>query len=52
LVHTAAMLAVTGVIALIVYDFVGLGFLRRGWINLDIIWATALIAIGLLLLLT
>ena len=52
LVHTAAMLAVTGAIALIVYDFVGLGFLRRGWINLDIIWATALIAIGLLLLLT
>jgi hypothetical protein len=52
LVHTAAMLAVTGAIALIVYDFVGLGFLRRGWINLDIIWATALIVIGLLLLLT
>jgi len=52
LVHAAAMLAVTGAIALIVYDFVGLGFLRRGWINLDIIWATALIVIGLLLLLT
>src|SRR6476620_6483524 len=38
--HTAAMLAVTGAIALIVYDFVGLGFLRRGWITLDLIWAT------------
>jgi hypothetical protein len=52
LVHTLAMLAVTGAIALIVYDFVGLGFLRRGWINLDLIWAAALIAMGLLLLLT
>jgi hypothetical protein len=50
--HTIAMLAVTGAIALIVYDFVGLGFLRRGWINLDLIWATALITMGLLLLLT
>ena len=51
-VHTAAMLAVTGAIALMVYDFVGLGFLRRGWINLDLIWAMALMAMGLLLLLT
>ena len=51
-IHTAAMLAVTSAIALIVYDFVGLGVLRRGWINLDLIWATALIAMGLLLLLT
>ena len=52
LVHTLAMLAATGAIAVIVYDFVGLGFLRRGWINLDLIWAAALIAMGLLLLLT
>ena len=40
------MLAVTGIVALLVYDFVGLGFLRRGWINLDLIWAAALIAMG------
>ena len=51
-VHTLAMLAVTGIVALLVYDFVGLGFLRRGWINLDLIWAAALIAMGVLLLLT
>jgi hypothetical protein len=51
-VHTLAMLAVTGIVAVLVYDFVGLGFLRRGWINLDLIWAAALIAMGLLLLLT
>jgi hypothetical protein len=51
-VHTLAMLAVTGIVAVVVYDFVGLGFLRRGWVNLDLIWAAALIAMGLLLLLT
>ena len=51
-VHTLAMLIVTGAIALIVYDWVGLGFLRRGWINLDLAWSLALIATGLLLLVT
>ncbi len=52
LVHTAAMLAVTGAVAVAVYDFIGLEFLRRGWVNLDIVWAAALIAMGLFLLLT
>jgi hypothetical protein len=51
-VHTLAMLMVTGAIALIVYEWVGLGFLRRGWINLDMAWNLALVATGLLLLLT
>ena len=48
--HTLAMLLVTGVIAVAVYDWVGLAFLRRGWINLDPLWTAALIATGLLLL--
>jgi len=51
-VHTLAMLIVTGAIALIVYEWVGLGFLRRGWINVDIAWNLALIGTGLLLLVT
>jgi hypothetical protein len=51
-VHTLAMLIVTAAIALIVYEWVGLGFLRRGWINLDIAWNLALIGAGLLLLVT
>lgn len=50
--HTLAMLMVTGAIALIVYEWVGLGFLRRGWLNLDLVWSLALIGTGLLLLLT
>jgi hypothetical protein len=49
-VHTAAMLAVVGLIAWTVYAWVGLAILRRGWINLDLIWSGALIAIGLAVL--
>ncbi len=50
-VHSLAMLLVTGVIAITVYEGAELGFLRRGWVNLDLIWAAALIGIGLLVLL-
>lgn len=46
-VHTAAMLAVTGTIAVAVYQWFGLAFLRRGWINLDLAWIFALAAAGL-----
>jgi len=49
-VHTAAMLAVTALIAWTVYAWVGLAILRAGWINLDLIWSGALIAIGLAVL--
>jgi hypothetical protein len=49
--HTLAMLATTGVIALAVYDWFGLAFLRTGWINLDLLWTMALVATGLILLL-
>jgi hypothetical protein len=48
--HTAAMLAVAGAVAAVVYRWVGLAFLRRGWINVDLIWAIALIAAGAALL--
>jgi hypothetical protein len=51
LVHSLAMLAVTGIVALVAYESVGLDFLRRGWINLDLLWTAALIGIGLWLLL-
>ena len=50
--HALAMLLVTGVIAVIVYEWVGLGFLRRGWINLDLLWTAALVLAGLILFLT
>ena len=47
LVHSAGYLLATGAIAVLVYERVGLGFLRRGWINLDLVWALALVITGL-----
>lgn len=49
-IHTAAMLVVMGLIAWIVYRKVGLAVLRRGWVNFDLIWACALLVVGLLAL--
>ncbi|MCW2898160.1 MAG: hypothetical protein JWO67_425 [Streptosporangiaceae bacterium] len=51
-VHTLAMLAVAGVIAVLVYDVVGLTVLRRAWFNLDRLWAVALIGAGAFTVLT
>ena len=41
LLHTAAMVGVAGLIAFVIYDFVGVRVLRRGWLNLDRVWALA-----------
>jgi hypothetical protein len=45
-VHTMGYLVVTGAIAFVVYEKVGLEILRKAWVNLDLIWAVALIATG------
>ena len=50
-VHTGAMLVTIAAIALLVHGWLGIAFLRRGWINLDLVWTAALVATGLLLLL-
>ena len=50
-VHTAAMLATIAAVLLIVYEWVGLAFLRSGWVNLDLIWIAALGTCGALLML-
>jgi hypothetical protein len=49
-IHTLAMLTVVAGVALTVYDVVGLGFLRRGWFNLDILWSAALALSGIIML--
>ncbi len=51
-VHTLATLAVTGLIATVVYEWFGLAFLRRSWINFDLLWTGGLIATGLILMIT
>lgn len=50
-VHMGAMLIVTGAIAVFVYESVGVAFLRRGWINVDVVWTVALAGAGLVLIL-
>lgn len=51
-VHTLALLLVMTFVAWIVYRKLGVAILRRGWINFDLIWAIALIAVGGLALMT
>jgi hypothetical protein len=46
-VHTGSMFIVMGLIAVVVYDKMGLAILRRAWFNVDRIWAVALIGAGL-----
>jgi hypothetical protein len=45
-VHTVAMVAVAGAVAVVVYEIVGLRILRTAWINLDRLWAYALVGAG------
>ena len=45
-VHALAYLAVTAFVAVLVFDRLGVGMLRRAWFNLDLIWAVALAASG------
>jgi len=52
LLHTAAMLATLGIVALVVYERLGVGVLRRAWVNMDAIWAVAVVAAGLVTLFT
>jgi hypothetical protein len=48
LLHVAAMVAVMGFVALLVYDRYGVAILRRAWINLDGVWAAAFVLAGVL----
>ena len=46
--HAAGYLIVTALIALLVYEKLGLELLRKVWFNLDLLWAATLIATGLI----
>ena len=48
--HSMGYLAVTAFIAVVVFERIGVGILRRAWFNLDLIWSAALIATGTLTL--
>tara|TARA_R110002072_G_scaffold3318_31_gene24355 strand:- start:3023 stop:3694 length:672 start_codon:yes stop_codon:yes gene_type:complete len=46
-VHTLTMTLAGGVIAIIIYAWLGLKFLSRTWFNLDLVWALSLIVVGI-----
>lgn len=50
-IHTLGYLLVMGLIAVVVYEKVGLAILRRAWFNLDVVWAVALVITGVVTLL-
>ena len=52
LLHTLAMLAAMGAVALVVYEKLGVAFLRRAWVNLDPLWAGAIATAGVATLFT
>ena len=48
--HAASYLAVTAAIAMVVFEKLGVGILRRAWLNLDAFWAGALVVTGVVTL--
>jgi len=49
-VHSAGYLLVSLLIALLVYEKLGLSLLRRAWFNVDVVWMIALMISGIALL--
>lgn len=45
-VHTLTMTVAGGLIAVIIYYWLGLKFLSKTWFNLDLVWALSLILVG------
>jgi hypothetical protein len=49
-VHTLGYLLMTAVIAILVYEKLGVGMLRRAWFNVDLFWMLALVVAGAIIL--
>ena len=47
-VHTLGYLLVTTIVAVVVFEKIGVGILRHAWVNLDLVWASALLGTGLI----
>jgi uncharacterized membrane protein (UPF0136 family) len=50
-VHTLGFLLATGLVAMLVYEKLGVGMLRRAWFNMDLFWMLALMVTGVFVLL-
>jgi hypothetical protein len=49
-VHTLGYVLTVTAVALVVYTTIGVRFLRTAWMNLDLVWAVALVLTGLIAL--
>ena len=49
-VHTLGYLLAIGLIAILVYERLGVGILRHAWFNVDVFWMLALMITGLFIL--
>lgn len=52
IMHTLGYIVTMTAVALIVYEKLGVSFLRRAWFNVDLVWAAALLIAGLIALFT
>jgi hypothetical protein len=50
-VHTLGYLITTALIAIVVYEKLGVAILRRAWFNIDLVWMLALMITGVFILL-
>ena len=49
-VHTLGYLLTTALVAIVVYEKLGVAILRRAWFNIDLIWIVALMITGVFIL--
>jgi hypothetical protein len=49
-VHTFGYLLMTAVVAILVYEKLGVAVLRRAWFNIDLVWMLALMITGVFIL--
>ena len=47
-VHTLGYLLTTALVAIVVYEKLGVAILRRAWFNIDLVWMLALMITGVL----
>jgi hypothetical protein len=52
LLHVASMMAVMAVVAIVVYEKLGVAVLRSAWVNTDWLWAAAFVLAGVVTLFT
>jgi len=51
-VHTLGYLLMTALVAILVYEKLGVAILRRAWFNIDLVWMLALMITGIFILLS